>query len=72
MNPNLIHKVIIHNDNWHLAQDWCEQNIGQFNDTWYKLGIDPVDQIFNQDRETESIWYFRYEKHAVWFKLKWS
>jgi hypothetical protein len=31
-----------------------------------------VDQIFNQDRETESIWYFRYEKHAVWFKLKWS
>ena len=72
MNPALIHKVVIHKDNWPDVQDWCEQYIGKFDDTWYKLGIDPVDQIFNQDRETESVWYFRHERDAVLFKLKWS
>lgn len=72
MNPDLKYQVIIHNDDWDLAQEWCEQNLGAFDDTWYKLGIDPVDQIFNSDRETESVWYFRNEKDAVAFALKWS
>ena len=27
MNPDLKHEVIIYNNDWHLAEDWCEQNI---------------------------------------------
>lgn len=72
MNPDLKYKVVIHNDDWDQAEIWCEQNFGVFGQSWYKLGIDPVDQIFNTDRETESIWYFRYEKDAMIFSLKWS
>jgi len=72
MNPNLTHKVVIYNDDWHHAEAWCEQNIGEFNDTWYKLGIDPVDSIFNQHRETETVWYFLNEQDAVLFTLKWK
>ena len=72
MNPDLKYQVIIHNNDWVNAQEWCEQNVGEFDDTWYKLGIDPVDSIFNQDRETETVWYFRYEKDAMLFKLRWS
>lgn len=72
MNPDLKYEVVIHNNDWDLAQAWCEQNIGEFDDTWYKLGIDPMELLFNSDRETESVWYFRHSKDAVAFKLKWS
>ena len=70
MNPDLRYQVIIHNNNWHLAEDWCVQNVGAFDQDWYKLGIDPMNSMFN--RRTESVWYFRSEKDAVIFKLKWS
>ena len=70
MNQNLIHKVTIYNDEWHLAQEWCEQNIGEFNDTWYKLGIDPVSSLFYD--KVESVWYFKNESDAVLFKLRWA
>jgi hypothetical protein len=70
MNPDLKYQVIIYNDDWHLAQTWCKQNIGEFDQDWYKLGIDPVAHLFNN--RTEYIWYFRSEKDALMFKLKWS
>lgn len=69
MNPDLKYQVVIHNDNWHLAQEWCEQTIGVFDQDWYKLGIDPVAHLFTN--QTESIWYFRSEKDAVLFSLRW-
>jgi hypothetical protein len=72
MNPKLKYRVVIHNNDWPLAQDWCEQYIGKFNYTWYKLGIDPVAHLFEQQTETESVWYFQHERDAMLFKLKWS
>jgi len=70
MNLDLKYQVIIHNNDWPLAQEWCEQNIGEFNHTWYKLGIDPVDSLFN--KQVESVWYFRYEEDATLFALRWA
>ena len=73
MNPKLIHKVIIQNDHWHLAQEWCEQNIGEFNDTWYKLGIDPLETMMRPiGAKMQTVWYFQNEKDAMMFKLRWS
>jgi len=72
VNPALTHEVIIYNDDWHQAQTWCEENIGQFNDTWYKLGIDPMGMMQPPGSKTKTIWYFAQEKDAVMFKLKWS
>jgi len=73
VNPALTHEVIIYNDDWHLAQTWCEENIGRFDDTWYKLGIDPMGMMMRPPgSKTKTIWYFAQEKDAVLFKLKWS
>lgn len=68
MNPDLKYKVIIYND-WQLAQDWCEQTVGVFDQDWYKLGIDITMQLF--DERIESVWYFRSDKDAAMFALKW-
>jgi hypothetical protein len=70
MNPKLKYKVIIHNHDWDLAEDWCLLNVGRFDQDWYKLGIDPVSHLFND--QVESTWYFRNEKDALMFRLKWS
>ena len=73
MNPKLIHKVIIQNDHWHEAAAWCDQHIGEFNDTWYKLGIDPLEMMMRPTgAKTQTVWYFRNEKDALMFKLKWA
>jgi hypothetical protein len=73
MNPRLIHKVTIHNDNWHLAEAWCEHSLGEFNATWYKLGLDPMEMMMRPiGTKTQSVWYFLNERDAVMFKLKWS
>jgi hypothetical protein len=70
VNPALTHEVIIYNDDWHLAQTWCEENVGRFDQDWYKLGIDPVDRLFFA--KTQTIWYFRRAEDATMFKLKWA
>jgi hypothetical protein len=70
MNPDLTHEIIIHNNDWHLAEEWCNQNIGAFNQEWYKLGIDPMDNLLYE--KTPSVWYFRREQDAVAFALRWT
>ena len=72
LGPEWKYCVKLHREDWDDIQTWCKETLGEFDDTWYKLGIDPVDSIFNQDRETETVWYFRYEKDAMIFKLRWS
>lgn len=73
MNPLLIHEVVIYNDDWHKAEAWCEQNIGKFNITWYKLGIDPLEMMMRPTgAETKTVWYFLREQDATMFKLKWT
>lgn len=55
---------------WPEVCAWCEQNIGVFDQDWYKLGEDIAAQGFNPGYQ--STYLFRDERHAVLFKLKWS
>jgi hypothetical protein len=52
------------------VQDWCEKNIGQFDQDWYKLGEDIAAQSIMSDYK--STYMFRDERHAVLFKLRWA
>lgn len=55
---------------WAEAQDWCVQYIGEFDKEWYKLGIDPAESML--EGRTRTVWYFKEERHAVLFTLRWS
>lgn len=56
------HVTLIDAD-WPVIQDWCYHYFGNFDDRWYKLGIDPL--------SNESIWYFKNKEDASFFVLKW-
>lgn len=70
VNPNLKYKVVIYQNNWSLVEQWCAENVGEFDRDWYKLGIDPA--AFFTDGRIESIWYFARETDATAFSLKWA
>ena len=52
------------------VEQWCQDQIGPWNEEWYKLGDDPAAQIFNPGYR--SVYYFRTEEQALLFTLKWS
>ena len=56
--------------NWPDVVAWCEQNIGEFDQDWYKLGEDIMAQSIYTDYK--STYMFRDERHAVLFKLRWE
>jgi hypothetical protein len=51
------------------VQDWCEFNIGQFDQEWYKLGEDIMASMMTDYKST---YMFRDERHAVLFRLRWE
>ena len=49
--------IKIKHQDWQVVETWCQQNIGQFNQKWYKLGIDMAQpSIYDDPIETE--WLF--------------
>ena len=52
------------------VQALCEQNIGEFDRDWYKLGEDITAQFLNT--HYQSTYMFKLEKHAVLFRLRWA
>ena len=64
------YRVEICTSDWYPVQLWCEQIIGEFDQDWYKLGIDPAEYVI--DGRTRSTWYFKREQDAVMFKLRWA
>jgi hypothetical protein len=52
------------------VQAWCEQNIGQFNQEWYKLGEDIAAQSIMSDYK--STYMFRDQRDAMLFELRWA
>ena len=70
MSPEWKYHITIENPNWYDAQRWCETYIGEFDKDWYKLGIDPAEYII--DGRTRTTWYFKNEKDANWFMMRWS
>jgi len=55
---------------WLEVTEWCRQNIGEFDQDWYKLGEDIAAQSIYSDYK--STYMFRREQDAVLFKLRWS
>jgi hypothetical protein len=55
---------------WIEVCAWCEQNIGQFDQEWYKLGEDIMAQGIMTDYK--STYMFRDERHAMLFQLRWA
>ena len=70
-HPDLPYRVILHNADWTSAQTWCDENVGAFDQDWYKLGIDPMEALKSTE-PVQTIWFFRREADAVAFTLKWS
>ncbi len=61
--------ITLHREDWMEVQEWCTANIGEFDQTWYKMGIDPAEYILNGDRRTT--WFFKHKQDAILFALKW-
>lgn len=59
---------VLSND-WYPMQEWCEHNVGAFNQDWYKLGVDLAEVL--DTGMTRTVWYFRRQCDAVAFVLKW-
>jgi len=55
---------------WPEVCDWCRANIGEFDQTLYKLGEDIAPQSIYTDYK--STYMFRDERHAVLFRLRWE
>jgi hypothetical protein len=53
------------------VQKWCEVNIGEFDQTWYKLGEDIMAMSMNPSTY-KSTYMFRREADAIMFKLRWA
>lgn len=64
------YRVEICTSDWYPVQLWCEQTIGEFDQDWYKLGVDLAEMLDNGLMRT--VWLFRREDHAMLFRLRWS
>lgn len=69
INPLLKHIVYSHADWWDTTP-WLEANVGEFNQTWYKLGRD-IGGVLGGMRKGDEYRFLR-EQDAVLFMLKWA
>ena len=54
---------------WPEVCAWCEQNIGEFDRDWYKLGEDIAAQSIMTDYK--STYLFKREQDVLLFRLRW-
>lgn len=64
------YKITLYREDWDAIEQWCFEYIGEFDVTWYKLGVDPAAYVVNGDNSTQ--WFFKDEKDAILFKLRWA
>lgn len=69
MGPEWKYQIILKTPDWHDVQQWCESQFGEFDNRWYKSGIDPAEYII--EGAIKTVWYFKEEKDAVLFSLRW-
>lgn len=70
MNTEMKYKITLDRPDWYEIQEWCEVYIGVFDRDWYKLGVNIMEYVLNGKTSTQ--WFFREEKHAIMFALKWA
>jgi len=56
---------------WTEVQQWCNDNIGVWNKTWYKLGMDPATLAFSYRGHVDT-YFFKNEQDRILFILRWS
>lgn len=56
------------------VQNWCEQNCGEFDVDWSRLGRDPMSDVFARatGEPVKDTYYFATEKMLTMFLLKWG
>jgi len=69
INPQLVYVAYSRAD-WSDTTPWLEENVGEFNETWYKLGRDAIMFLSPNWRGDEYL-FLRDEDRAL-FILKWS
>ena len=69
INPLLVYVAYSRAD-WSDTTPWLEENVGEFNETWYKLGRDAIMFLSPNWRGDEYL-FLRDEDRAL-FILKWS
>ena len=69
INPLLVYVAYSRAD-WSETTPWLEENVGEFNKTWYKLGRDAIMYISPNWRGDEYL--FLRDKDRALFILKWS
>jgi hypothetical protein len=55
---------------WTEVADWCEANVGQFDQDWYRYGSEIMAGL--DGLPVQDTYRFRTEQAAVLFRLKWS
>ena len=70
LGPEWKYCITLNTQDYAEIQDWCLENLGEFDDKWYKLGIDPAGMVLSH-LTPKTIWYFKEEKDAVLFSLRW-
>lgn len=71
LTPDLPYRVKVRNPDWASAQEWCNQYVGEFDKDWYKMGVD-IAEFVNGEQNIFTVWFFRLEKDAILFALRWS
>jgi len=71
----LVHKAVIRIKDWAEVEQWCLEHIGEWDQDWYRLGIDVAQlavAIELEDYGIETTWYFKDEQKMVMFLLRWA
>ena len=63
------YRVLVRGKDYTEIASWCEANFGEFDNRWYKLGIDPAEYLRDPTSPTE--WRFCSQEDAVLFSLRW-
>jgi len=73
----LVHKAVIRIKDWAEVEQWCLEHIGEWDQDWYRLGIDLAQLVVSiergaDDQTYETVWYFKDEQKMVMFLLRWA
>ena len=64
------YEVTLYYENVEQVEKWCNLHIGKYGIAWCKLGIDPA--VYLMTGSYETVWLFKKQKDAIFFKLTWQ
>jgi len=70
MNPELTYTASTRSM-WYPVEMWCVENIGTWNQDWYRVHADLAEWVDGANSVSET-YYFRTGEQATLFALRWS